>query len=160
EGEAADDEKDHAEGEREPAAAHGDLEENGGHDEDDGRLHQADEDVGRELADHDFNRLDGRGEKAFHRAALDLAGDGEGRHHHQRHREDDAEQAGDDVVGGDALGVVAALDDDFEGRGRAGFAGERALEVVGEGLGGESCSGGDGGVGGGGVGGVGFEEDL
>ena len=160
EGEAADDKQKHAEAEGEPAAAHGDLEEDGRHDEDHGGLHQADDHIGRELADHHLDGLGGGGEQAFHRAALDLARDGEGGHHHEGHRQDDAEQAGDDVVGGDALRVVAALDDDFEGRRGGGLAGHGALEIVGEGLLGQGAGGGEGGVGGGGVGGVGFEEDL
>ena len=54
------------------------------------------------------------GEEVLHRAALALAGDGERRHDHQGHGEDDAHEPGHDVVGGDALGVVAAVERSLE----------------------------------------------
>jgi hypothetical protein len=59
----------------------------------------------------------GRRQQVLHRAALDLAGERHRRHHHHGHGEDDAEQAGHDVVRGDALRVVAPVNDDSIGGG-------------------------------------------
>src|SRR3546814_1236287 len=74
----ADDEQHHADGEAEPAAGHGDAEQDTGKNEDQGRLDEDDDDIGRELADHDLERLHGSSKKTFQRAALLLAGDDEG----------------------------------------------------------------------------------
>src|SRR3546814_3165823 len=49
-------EQHHADGEAEPAAGHGDAEQDTGKNEDQGRLDEADDDIGRELADHDLER--------------------------------------------------------------------------------------------------------
>src|SRR3546814_4124993 len=77
-------EQHHADGEAEPAAGHGDAEQDTGKNEDQGRLDEADDDIGRELADHDLERLHGRRKQTFHRAAFLLAGDAEGGHHQDR----------------------------------------------------------------------------
>ena len=57
-----------------------------------------------------FERPRRHGEQVFHRAALAFAGDGQAGDHDHGHREDDAHQAGHDVVLGDGFGVVERVD--------------------------------------------------
>src|SRR5207244_4241696 len=80
----------------------------------------------------------------------------------QGHREDRRDQAGNDVVGGDALRVVAALNDHFEwlGAGRRGGGGQGPLEVVHQRILRKRRERGDGATGGGGIGRVGLDQDL
>ena len=72
-----------------------------------------------------------------------------------------AQQPGDDIVGGDALRIVAAVDDHLERpAASAATRRERALEVVRQRLVGQGGEGGDGAAGGGRIGGVGLDQDL
>ena len=72
---------------------------NSSHDDEQDHRHldRADDDIGRDLADHHLERPHRRGEKVLHRAALAFAGDGERGHHHHGHGEDHGQQAGHDV---------------------------------------------------------------
>ena len=82
------------------------------------RLHEADDDIGHDLAEHDLDRRDRHRQQAFHRAALDLA------RHRQRgedqhgHGEDGADEARHDVQLGDAGRIVARMGADLERHGR------------------------------------------
>ena len=77
-------------------------------------LHEADDDIGHDLAEHDLDRRDRHRQQAFHGAALDLA------RHRQRgedqhgHGEDGADQARHDVELGHAGRVVTRMGADFE----------------------------------------------
>ncbi len=119
--------------------------------DDERRLDEADDDVGRDLAEHDLERLDRHGEQALHGAALHLARDGERGEDQHGHGEDGAEQARHDVEAGDAGGIVAAVLADLEGgrqRGRLGQAavarergGEDAFQRAERGAGGHGIGG-------------------
>ena len=77
-------------------------------------LHCADDQIGQHLADHDLDRRGRHGEQILHRAALGLARQRDRGHHHHRHLQDDAEQAGNDVVLRDAFRIVAPVHHDIE----------------------------------------------
>jgi len=81
-------------------------------------------------------------------------------HHHQGEGEDDAEQARHDIVGGDVLGVVAAVDDDFERLRGVGRRGDGAVQIVAQGFLRQSGQRGERAAGRGGIGGVGLDQDL
>jgi hypothetical protein len=80
------------------------------------RLHEADQHIGRDLAEHDLERRDRHGEQAFHGAALDLAGDRERGEDQHRQGENGAEQAGDDVERCQGRRIVAVMRADLEQR--------------------------------------------
>ena len=61
------------------------------------RLHEADEDVGHDLAEHDLDRRDRHGQQVLHGAALDLARDRERGEDQHGHGEDGADQPRHDV---------------------------------------------------------------
>ena len=77
---------------------------------------RADDDIGRDLAEHDLGRPHRHGEQRLHRAALDLA------RHRQRgvdqhgHGEDRADQSGHDVAPRLAGRIVAPMHAQLEGR--------------------------------------------
>jgi hypothetical protein len=77
---------------------------------------QADEDIGDDLADHQFDRPDRRVDQHFHVAALAFAHDGGGGEHDHRHGQDDADQPRHDVDRGALFGIVEQRD--LEGRRR------------------------------------------
>ena len=66
--------------------------------------------VGDELAEHDLEPADGRGEELLHRAALPLARDGEGGEQHRGDGEEVGGEPGDHVERGAARRVVAGPD--------------------------------------------------
>ncbi len=141
------------------AADHRHVEEEAGADEDQPHLDVADEDVGNDLADQHLERPRGHGEQVLHRAALALAGDRQGGDHDHGHREDDAEQAGDDVVLRDRFGVVEGVDAQVNRAVRPGQESERPLEVVLQRAVEQQGQGAERVAGGGRVGGVGLDED-
>jgi hypothetical protein len=103
-------------------------------------LHVAEEHVGQDLADHHLQRPHRRGQQVFQRAALAFARHGHGRHHHQRHRQDHAHQPRHHVVGGDAFGVVAAVQAQLEGRMAGAQRGQRAHQLMHQRQRGSDCS--------------------
>src|SRR5690606_32517940 len=130
-----------------------------GGEEDDG-LHVADEHVGQNLAQHDFHRADRGRDQHLHGAALGFFDDGDGGDHHHGHTEDDGEEPRHDVGGGLALGIVLAVDDDRERRGRAGRLTQRALQRFADGDVDDARERGNRTAGGGGIGRVGGDEDF
>jgi hypothetical protein len=98
-------------------------------------LYRADPHIGRDLADHDLERARRHRQQVLHGAALDLAGERHGGHHHQRELQDHPEQPGHDVVLGDVLRVVEPVDEDLEAGvllpGRLGLGAELAGERLG-----------------------------
>ena len=97
------------------------LEQHDAERDDQRRLDEADDDVGRDLAQHDLERLDRHGEQALHGAALHLARDGQRGEDQHGHGEDGAEQARHDVEAGDGGRIVAAVLADLEGGGLLGW---------------------------------------
>ena len=67
---------------RSDAPADGHVEGDRAEGEHEQELEHAEHEVGEELAEHDLEPPDGRGEELLHRAALPLAGDGEGGEQH------------------------------------------------------------------------------
>ena len=80
------------------------------------RLHEADHDVGHDLAEHDLDRRDRHRQQALHGAALDLARHRQRREDQHGHGEDGADQPRHDVELGHAGRVVARVLADFERR--------------------------------------------
>ena len=92
------------------------------------RLQEADDDVGRDLAEHDLERADRHGEQALHGAALDLARHRQGGEDQHGHGQDGAEQARHDVEAGDGRRIVAPVLADLEGAGiGSGWFGQAAV---------------------------------
>ena len=130
-------------------------------DEDQSGLDHADDHERGELADHHFERLHRRREQALHRPALLLAGHADRGHHDEGQGQDDAEQTGDDIVSGDVLRIVAAVDDHFErGRGVGRLLGRGACEVVAQRFPRQRGERGERASGRGRIGGVGLDQDL
>ena len=84
--------------------------------DDQARLHESDDDVRHDLAEHDLDRRDRHRQQAFHGAALDLARHRERGEDQHRHRQDGADQARNDVEVGRARRVVARMRADLERR--------------------------------------------
>jgi hypothetical protein len=88
-----------------------------------------DDHIGNDFSQHHFGGMRRHREQVFERAALVLAGHRDGGHHHHGHGQDDSDESRHDVVLGQALGIVAALDDGGERRdGRP--AGQRSDEIM------------------------------
>ncbi len=84
--------------------------------EDKRRLHEADHDVGHDLAQHDLDRLDRHRQQALHGAALDLARHRQRRKDQHGHGEDGANEARHDVERAFAGRIVAGVGADLERR--------------------------------------------
>ena len=80
------------------------------------RLHEADDDVGHDLAEHDLDRRDRHRQQAFHGAALDLARDRQRGEDQHGHGEDGADEARHDVERGVGRRIVAGVGADLERR--------------------------------------------
>ena len=160
EGDIGGDEEERRGEQQEQRARHRHVEEELARDQDDRDLDEAEADIGHDLAGHDLVGARRHGEQVLDRAALDLAGERERGHQDRRHGQDDAEQAGDDVVRGDALGIVAAVDDDFDGKRPRREAGKRADRLARERAAHDLVEGAERIGGRGRVGGVGLDEEL
>ena len=99
-----------------------------------------------------------RGEQAFHRPAFAFPRDGQRGDHDHGHGQDDSHQTGNDVVLGDAVGIVFEVNSHFDrpGPGREIF--QRSGQVAIEGRARDLIHDLHGGADGGGIGGVGLDE--
>ena len=108
------DEEQHDGEEQEQAAVHRHVEQPARGGEDQCDLDQADQDVGNDLTGHHFERCRRCGQQILEGTAFALAGHGEAGHQHHGQREDDAHQAGNDVVGSQSLRVETAMHAQFD----------------------------------------------
>ncbi len=141
------------------AAEDGHAEKKVGHDQDQAELDVADQDVGRDFSDQDFERARRHGEQIFHRAALAFAGDGQAGNHDHRHGKNHAHESRHDVVLRVDLRIVERVDLQIVGAAGAVEPGERSLEVVLQRAVENSADGADRIAGGDGIGGVGLDQD-
>ena len=122
--------------EQDPWVSHKwDIKQDPGSQQDDQCLPGADGDIGQDLPEHHFNRFHRHGEQVFNRALFRLPRHRHSRDHHQCHGQDHAKQAGHDVVTRHRFRIVHLMDDQFEGRLAASKAGERAFQVMPQGIG-------------------------
>ena len=102
--------------EEDEAPADRDVEAEAHREEDHRHLDDPDEQIRRELAEHQPERIDRRDEELLERPLLALAHDGDGREDDRDDLEEDRDEPGDDVVRGAAVGVEE--DDRLDGERR------------------------------------------
>ena len=138
---------------------HRNIEDELGQKQDGAHLDVADDDVGEDLAEHDFDGMDRGGEEDLHGAAFAFTGDGERRNDDHGHGQHHSHQTGDDIVAGNRFRVEARLDAHFQRIVAGEQGGERAAQFAADGALDDNPEGSNGVAGCGRVGSVGFEKE-
>ena len=129
-GKIGDDVDDEAHREQSQRTDHRNVEDEACDQKNDRALDRADQDVRRDLADHDLERSRRHGEEIFVGAAFALASERKAGHQHHGHRQDDGEQPRNDVVLCDRFRIVQKMCHRIEGRWPLSAVGQWADEIV------------------------------